>query len=95
MSPRSVALEDAAGKVSVISLRAFDVIPGICPAFGGPPSALETTSAAFKTFRIPIAGFSADGRDIDLSRVVKLSFLLGAPESPTGRIAIDDVELSP
>lgn len=91
-----VALEDTGGRVSAISLRAFDPVPGIYPAFGGRPGPyLETTSAVFKTFRIPLAGFSADGRDFDLSHVTRIRFLLGAPESPTGRIAIDDVELEP
>ncbi|MBS2024331.1 MAG: hypothetical protein JST92_18165 [Deltaproteobacteria bacterium] len=87
-----VALEDVRGKTSEISLDAFDSIAGIYPSSAGGG---DTTSAAFSTFRIPLSAFVVDGRDLDLSQIVKVHLKLGAPSTSTGRIALDDVEIEP
>jgi len=51
-----------------------------------------TTSAAFKTFRIPVAAFEADGHPIDLANIQKVRVVVGV-ESASGTIAIDDLEI--
>lgn len=91
----AVELEDADGNKSSISLRAIDTISAITSAQLDDIPPTDITSAAFKTFRVPIAGFIADGRKLDLTRVTKLRFKWGAPESPAGRVAVDDVEIEP
>jgi hypothetical protein len=54
----------------------------------------ESTSAAFKTFRIPVAGFATDGSSIDLAHISKIRLKLGAPgDSLQGRVAITDLEI--
>ncbi len=76
---------------SAVSLSALDTIEGIYPARLGDPGS-PSTSAAFKTFRIPVAAFAADGRAIDLAHVVKVRLLVGR-ESPAGTVGLDDLEI--
>ena len=88
-------LEDNAGKTSAISTSTLDAVPEIYSAqIISPSGSTDTTSAAFQTFRIPIAAFATDGTDIDLAHITKVRIKLGTPgESPIGRIAIDDLEV--
>jgi hypothetical protein len=56
--------------------------------------ACETTSAAFKTFRVPIASFANEGRTLDLSHIARVRFKVASgADSPQGRVALDDVEV--
>jgi dienelactone hydrolase len=93
----SVELEDAGAKTSSVSLGAIDTVPEIYVAqvdLKGMVGLRETTSAGFKTFRIPVSAFTTDGRDIDLSAITKIRFKLAAPgDSTQGRVAIDDIEV--
>ena len=92
----SVELEDAAAKKSAVSVGILDTIPGIYTAQVDmlDLGLTDTTSAAFKTFRIPVAAFVTDGRDIDLGHVIKIRIRLAGPgDSPQGRISIDDLEV--
>jgi hypothetical protein len=87
----TVELEDAASNKSAIRIAILDSAEAIyvAQAYG-----FETTSAAFKTFRIPITAFTTDGRNIDLAHVTKVRFKLAMPgDSTRGRIALDDLEV--
>lgn len=87
-----VELEDALGHKSGIMLDAVDTIPGIY--WAEHPDLGTVTSAAFKTFRLPLDGFVANGNALDLQRVSKVRFVLGSPgTSSTGAIALDDLEV--
>jgi hypothetical protein len=89
----AVELEDGAGGTSAVSLSAFGRLEPVYTA-RWPGGVIETTSAAFKTFRIPIAAFVAGGRSLDLGHIVKIRFKLGGPgESPSGHVALDDLEI--
>jgi hypothetical protein len=93
----TVELEDAASNKSAIRLATLDSAEAIYVAQVFVPqlaALFETTSAAFKTFRIPITAFTTDGRTLDLAHVTKIRFKLAAPgDSARGRIALDDLEV--
>jgi hypothetical protein len=91
-----VELEDAAGAKKAVSLSILDSAPAIYEASVDVPGLglTETTSAAFKTFRLPVAAFAADGTVLDLSHITKVRFKLGGGGvSPQGRIGLDDLEI--
>ena len=86
-----VELEDGAGGTSSMNVNILDTIPDIYPSIVG---GHDTTSAIFKTFRLPIVGFAADGVAIDMSNILKVRFKFAEPGTAgQGRIAIDDLEV--
>ncbi len=88
----SVELEDNAGHKSAMNVDILDSVPSIYPAWVAGPG--NTTSAAFETFRLPVAGFAADGADIDLAHITLIRFKFAGPgESATGRAGFDDLEV--
>jgi hypothetical protein len=86
-----VELEDSVGNKKAINLSVLDSVPGIYEA---EVEGDETTSAAFKTFRLPLAAFATDGATLDMARVAKIRLKLAQPgDSAEGRVAIDDLEI--
>lgn len=102
-----VELEDGAGHREVMSLKGFDQIAPVYPAGvwwgqhfkpggGIDPSVpyVNTTSAAFKTFRLPVAGFAGTAADVDLGNITKVRIRLAdSGETAQGRVALDDLEI--
>ncbi|MFT5154968.1 MAG: hypothetical protein ACI841_004976, partial [Planctomycetota bacterium] len=49
----------------------------------------------FRTTRIPIRDFLANGTDLDTTDIVKVRFEFGqAGDSPEGRLGMDDIEFT-
>ncbi|NRD61767.1 hypothetical protein HRD49_08360 [Corallococcus exiguus] len=102
-----VELEDGMGRVESMSLGGFGSVPSIYNAriwdeprylddgSDNPMRALlDTTSAAFKTFRLPIKGFAGSASDIDLGNIMKVRIrLAGVGEASQGSVALDDLEI--
>ncbi|WP_147469242.1 FlgD immunoglobulin-like domain containing protein [Corallococcus sp. AB045] len=102
-----VELEDGAGHVEAMSLNGFGQVPSIYGAgiwwpedryrddgSINPISALmNTTSAAFKTFRLPLAGFAGTATDVDLGNITKVRIRLADGETAQGSVALDDLEI--
>lgn len=102
-----VELEDGAGHVESMSLDGFDSVARIYPAAvwieprylddGSDNPArdqLNTTSAAFKTFRLPLAGFAGTATNVDLGNITKVRIRLAdSGETSQGSVALDDLEI--
>jgi hypothetical protein len=102
-----VEMEDSGGRTGHVSVQAFAAVAGIYEAKiwnrsryladGSPdPNAvlINTTSAAFQTYRLPVLSFLNPGSDLDLGTITKIRFHLGiVGETPQGRLAVDDLEL--
>jgi hypothetical protein len=86
-----VEMEDRDGHTGGMSVGALDTIPGVYRSTVG---GTDTTSAVFKTFRIPIGALTTDGNELDLEHITKVCLRFGSPgESPQGRVAVDDLEI--
>ncbi|RKH56891.1 hypothetical protein [Corallococcus llansteffanensis] len=102
-----VELEDGAGHLEAVSLNGFHQVAPIYPAgIWTEPYYLDdgslnparvrtnTTSAAFKTFRLPLAGFAGTATDVDLGNITKVRIRLAdGGETAQGRVALDDLEI--
>ncbi|MCC6675582.1 MAG: hypothetical protein IT436_00435 [Phycisphaerales bacterium] len=82
-----VELEDSAGQTSRIRINAYG---------GGIEEVYQRSGGwqnEFETIRIRLSDFTADGRALDLSDIVKVRFLFGSAHgSDQGRLGLDDIE---
>lgn len=69
------------------------MLPTSIDTIAGTVSGLETTTAIFQTVRIGVDRFVVDSPTFGLSDVQRIVVGFSAP--PSGRVAIDDVELEP
>jgi len=90
----TVALVDGAGAESAVS---FASMGGLNQPYQRTGSGQGSGWAnEFETVRIPLHAFEAEGADIDLSDIVAVRFEMGGPfGSASGRIGVDDLEVSP
>jgi hypothetical protein len=90
----TITLRDGAGRTSSIGIAAATG-RGLSQPF---PRAGDGAGVGwqnqFETIRVPLADFTRDGVPLDLGNIEAIVFEFGAGSgSPTGRVAIDDVEL--
>jgi hypothetical protein len=79
---------------SAVTLAAWGAAGSVYPSSAYVPGLTLTTKAAFETRVVPWWAFSANGSAVDLNHITEISFEFGGiATSPTGRIAIDDVEV--
>lgn len=94
----TVELEDFSGVKSAFNLGALDTVHSIYIStqdLDGNGVMEDTTSAAFKTFRIPMEAFTAEDHGaLDLRQIVKVRLKLAAAgDAPRGRVGLDDLEV--
>ncbi|QSQ20951.1 hypothetical protein JY651_37890 [Pyxidicoccus parkwayensis] len=103
-----VELEDATGRREALSLSAFDPVAPIYESVVWHPykpyridgvvnpaaRSKNATTAAFKTYRIPLAAFANTSVSLDMEHIVKVRFRMGGSgETPQGSLALDDLEI--
>ena len=90
-------MKDVAGKTATIGSSVFGSVPGVYEAHAPESPNSCSTSAAFRTLRIPLESFTANGTfGLDLSAVNSVTVRLGsALGTPAARLAIDDLEVEP
>ncbi|NMO16557.1 hypothetical protein HPC49_16815 [Pyxidicoccus fallax] len=99
-------VEDASGRRQAVSSHLAEPVSEVFPAvvyknFQLSPidgrtnplaSPIDTTSAAFQTYRFPVGAFDVAG--VDIGNIARVRMRLGEPgEAPSGDFAVDDVEV--
>ncbi|MCC6675583.1 MAG: hypothetical protein IT436_00440 [Phycisphaerales bacterium] len=86
-----VELEDSAGRASRIRISAYG--GGVEEVYQRLSGTIPGWQNEFETIKLRLAGFTADGRTLDLTDIAKVRFLFGgAHGTPQGRLALDDIE---